>query len=244
MFYKKRNIFKALLILPPIALAGSPDLPAPQSQRETGPNRSVMTIQLNTADQIIIIKGDPNLVPENIRVGVTIFGVTGSFSGVDTITQIPPLPSPSLPLTTSSNRYTDNGNGTIIDNRTRLMWLKDANCFEEQDWKTATQSAHQLADGQCGLIDGSRQGMWRLPTKTEWEAMMDSNYTFPALSNAVGTGIWTEGNAFTGVQADFYWSSSSNSEDQFVAWHANLGLGKMYKDHRSLKKAVWAVRGR
>jgi hypothetical protein len=244
MLYKNLSIFKALLILPPIALAGSPDSSAPQPQRETGANRSVMTIQLNTADQIIIIKGDSNLVPENIRVGVTIFGVTGSFSGVDTITQIPALPSSPQALATSSNRYTDNGNGTIIDNRTRLIWLKEANCFGEQDWETAMQSARQLADGQCGLIDGSRQGMWRLPTKLEWKAMIDNSYTFPTLSNSVGTGIWTEGDAFTGVQTNFYWSSSTHPENKFGAWHVNLGLGQVYEDHRSLKKAVWAVRGR
>jgi hypothetical protein len=71
------------------------------------------------------------------------------------------------------------------------------------NWETAMQSAAsaaQLADGQCGLSDGSKAGDWRLPTKDEWEAMVDKKYEKPALSNAAGTSQWTEGDAFSGVQ--------------------------------------------
>ncbi len=253
MNLKKTNIFKLLIILPPVALAGSLESPdsgkSPKYQLQTGPNQSVITLRLNTADQVIIIKGDPNLMPENIRSGVTIFGVTGTFSGGGTQPpiQTSPLPTQSLkasPLPTSSDRYTDNGNGTVTDNRTGLIWLKNANCFGKQNWETAMQSADQLANGQCDLTDGSIKHKWRLPTKEEWTAMMDKNYMFPALSNAVGTDNWTEGDAFTGVQKEtgLYWSSSTNLEDQFVAWYANIGLGNVYDEHKSLKNAVWPVR--
>ena len=34
-------------------------------------------------------------------------------------------------------RFTDNGDGTITDNLTGLMWLKDANCFGSQTWTNA-----------------------------------------------------------------------------------------------------------
>ena len=86
------------------------------------------------------------------------------------VVESPPSPTPS------SYRYTDNGNGTVTDNRSELIWLKNANCFEQQNWEPAMQNAANLANEQCGLSDGSTSGMWRLPTKDEWEAMVDSKY--------------------------------------------------------------------
>jgi hypothetical protein len=112
-------------------------------------------------------------------------------------------------------RYIDNGDGTVTDNRTGLIWLKNANCFGKKDWRTAKQLAAQLADGQCGLSDGSKPGDWRLPTRDEYQAMRDQKYTSPALSNAAGTAQWQEGDAFSSVHAYHYWSSTeyaSNSD--------------------------------
>ena len=34
-------------------------------------------------------------------------------------------------------RFTDNSNGTIRDNLTGLIWLKDANCFGSRTWSEA-----------------------------------------------------------------------------------------------------------
>ncbi|MEN8217889.1 MAG: DUF1566 domain-containing protein [Pseudomonadota bacterium] len=110
-----------------------------------------------------------------------------------------------------SYRYTDNGDGTVTDNRSGLIWMKNANCFGEQNWKTAMRSAANLAHGQCGLRDGSRRGMWRLPTKKELVAMIDHKYRRPALSNAAGSGHWKEGDAFSGVQTVNYWSSTTDT---------------------------------
>ncbi len=256
MKLKNTSIFKLLIILPPVALAGSLETADSgkflKSQQQTEANHSVeMTLRLNTTDQVIIIKGDPNLVPENIRSGVTIFGITGTFSGdgtqppIQTSLPTQSLQAPKIPtLPTTSDHYTDNGNGTVTDNRSGLIWLKNANCFGKQNWKTAMQSADQLANGQCELTDDSRKHQWRLPTKEEWTAMMDKTYMFPALSNAVGNDNWTEGDAFTDVQTEtgLYWSSSTNMEDKFVAWYANIGLGNVYDEHKSLKNAVWPVR--
>ena len=110
--------------------------------------------------------------------------------------------------------YIDNGDGTVTDTRTGLVWLEDANCFGLQDWEDAIEIAAELAHGQCGLSDGSKAGDWRLPTKYEWEAMVDEKYEVPALSNAAGTNQWQEGDAFSGVQqTDSYWSSEWYHEE-------------------------------
>jgi hypothetical protein len=146
-----------------------------------------------------------------------------------------------------SNHYTNNGNGTVTDNKIGLIWLKNANCFGEHKWNVAIQSAAKLAHGRCGLRDGSRQGMWRLPTKDEWEAMIDKkyverNYSQPTISNAAGTGKWTEGDAFSGVQASDYWSSTTDVDNDSRAWSVYLDYGYVGSNDKAYTYYVWPVR--
>ncbi|EDN70927.1 protein containing DUF1566 [Beggiatoa sp. PS] len=141
-----------------------------------------------------------------------------------------------------SYRYIDNGDGTVTDNRTGLIWLKNANCFGRQNWETAMQSAAQLADGQRGLSDGSKTGDWRLPTIEEWEAMIDKKYSSPVLSNAAGTDKWKEGDAFSGVQADGYWSSTTCASLAVLAWRVDLN-GGVTSYGKTGTFYVWPVRG-
>jgi hypothetical protein len=154
--------------------------------------------------------------------------------------------SPSV----SHYRYIDNGDGTVTDNRTGLIWLKNANCFGRQDWETAMQSAANLASGQCGLRDGSRRGMWRLPTRDEWKAILDNkyvdneNHSQPALSNATGTGPWKEGDAFSGVQTYIYWSSTEGANRSDSAWGVTFGYGAVGTDGKTDTEDVWPVRRR
>ena len=146
-----------------------------------------------------------------------------------------------------SYRYTDNGDGTVTDNRSGLIWLKNANCFGEQNWEKAKRSAANLASGQCGLRDGSRRGMWRLPAQEEWETMIDEkyvgreNYSQPALSNSAGTGPWKEGDAFSGVQAHSYWSSTTGTTTS--AWYVYLNLGNVNTYDKTITAGVWPLRG-
>ncbi|MDM8563440.1 DUF1566 domain-containing protein, partial [Candidatus Marithioploca araucensis] len=148
----------------------------------------------------------------------------------------------------SSYRYTDNGDGTVTDNRSGLIWLKNANCFGEQMWKKAMQSAANLASGQCGLRDGSRRGMWRLPTIKEWKAMIDKKYGSwekpgLAISNAAGTGKWEEGDAFSGVQTNFYWSSTPYADNTGYAWYVGGVPSGVPSGVKALTYYIWAVRG-
>jgi len=151
--------------------------------------------------------------------------------------------------TVTLSRYVDNGDGTITDNRTDLIWLKNANCFGEKYWKTAMQSAANLAHGYCGLGDGSTPGMWRLPTKEEWEAMVDKRYNGPALSNAEGTAQWKEGDAFLDVKRNYnyndnyYWSSTSHADNASNACVVYLRDGDMRWAGKTSSHYVWAVRG-
>jgi len=113
-------------------------------------------------------------------------------------------------------RFVDNGNGTVSDNLTGLVWLKNANCFGPQNWFSALSAANNLANGSfCGLVDGSTPGQWRLPNRTELESLLDSQQASPAL---------TAGHPFVNLQAD-YWSSSSYAPVTYNAWHVNFVNG-------------------
>lgn len=119
-------------------------------------------------------------------------------------------------VTWPKTRFVDNGNGTVSDNLTGLVWLKNANCFGPQNWASALYAANNLANGSfCGLNDGSKPGDWRLPNRTELESLLDSQQANPSL---------TAGYPFVNLQAD-YWSSSSYAPLTFNAWHVNIGNG-------------------
>ncbi len=137
-------------------------------------------------------------------------------------------------------RYTDNNDGTVTDNRTSLIWLKNANCFNSKSWKTAKKKVANLASSQCGLRDNSKANEWRLPTKNEWKTLMDYRYRQLTLSNALGTGQWKEGDAFSKVQLGKYWSSSSNNKS--TVWYANIYDGDINSADTSNKFYVWPIK--
>ena len=149
-------------------------------------------------------------------------------------------------------RFVDCGNGTVQDTQTGLIWLKNANCLPAggSDWATAIGRAAKLADGTadgtvCGLSDGSKAGMWRLPTIGEWQAMA---YPYPSACNpalpaASGTGCYSTGAWATGVQSVYYWSSSSDVSSPDSAWNVYLGTGYIYNFDKTYTLYVWPVRG-
>jgi hypothetical protein len=147
-------------------------------------------------------------------------------------------------------RFTDKGNGTMKDNLTNLIWLKNANCDTRSPavWAIALSNANSLENGQCGLSDGSVAGDWRLPNVKELQSLIDFGFSAPSLSNAAGTAKWEEDNAFSGAQwveeSSNYWSSTSYADFPDFAWFVALYDGIT----NALPKLdniflVWPVRG-
>ena len=151
------------------------------------------------------------------------------------------------------NRYVDCGNGTVTDTVTGLIWLKDPRCFPGpsglgQFYAPANQAVAGLADGQCGLTDGSSAGDWRLPTKAEWEATIARAVAmgcfFPSLTNVAGTACLNAGpTPFAGVPLSTLWSSSADEVSPSSAWYANLYDGTVVSDSKSSDVIfAWPVR--
>jgi hypothetical protein len=165
----------------------------------------------------------------------------------------------------SGNRYTDCGNGTVRDNSTGVLWLKDASCDSlgpngdgTATWSEGEAAVEALADGTCGLTDDSSAGDWRQPTPTEFcsawtsfdlnpcpasaasDSLIDSSVGPPTVVNAAGTGVWTAGDAFVGVTFGFYWSDFTSGGNRFRGY---LLSGSVSGTTDSLAVSfIWPVR--
>jgi hypothetical protein len=135
-------------------------------------------------------------------------------------------------------RFTVNGDGTVMDNLTGLLWTRNLDCFGDRMWEDALADAAALADGICGLTDGSSAGDWRLPNAREILSIISHESTRPALPS---------GHPFTNVPphfgAHYFWSSSSWAQIPSYAWYESLADdGQLaFGDKDSLDK-VWPVR--
>ena len=198
-----------------------------------------------------LVTVDTDLTADNIKKDTAIFGVTGTYEGgggapapVEKTGQTPTVPLNPAPAGSDgalqkgvawpNPRFTDNGNGTVTDNLTGLIWLKNANCFGTRIWATALNDANTLNSGECGLTDGSAEGNWRLPNIKELQSLVDFGRSGPALPS---------GHPFSGVLSSYYWSSSSGADGTSNAWYLNLSIGYVYNDDKSDDDVVWPVRG-
>lgn len=140
-------------------------------------------------------------------------------------------------------RFINNGNGTVTDNLTGLIWLENANCWDLIKWAAALDNCNRLADGNCGLSDGSSPGEWRLPNVKELQSLIDFIFFDPALSNSAGTEKWSPGDAFTEVQSKGYWSSTTGPLDTGNVWGVSLQSGAVGIGNKFSGAYVWPVRG-
>jgi hypothetical protein len=129
-------------------------------------------------------------------------------------------------------RFTDNGNGTVTDNLTRLIWMKNAEAIPKKNWADALIAANSLASGSYGLSDGSKAGDWRLPNIRE-------------LHSLVSYGPIPVGPPFTGNVFEVpCWSSTTYNWLNFEwAWIVKFYTGEVVIGQKIYPNMVWCVRG-
>ena len=161
---------------------------------------------------------------------------------------------------TSGSRYVDCGNGTVTDNVTGLVWLKFAACGGGTiDFHLAHESVAGLSDlpadfpepdADCGLSDHSSPGEWRLPSASEWQAMVAAAAAMdcsPAITNDAGTGCWDAddpGSSFRSVLSTGYWSATP----EVIMWSEAYVMfldfnGTSSSEPKSDLYRAWPVRG-
>ncbi len=145
-------------------------------------------------------------------------------------------------------RFTDNLNGTVTDNLTGLIWLKNAGFKPNETWSAALNICATLQDGtaNAGLTDGSVAGAWRLPNVRELQSLIYYGNYWPSLPNTTGTDKWTAGNPFDNVLVNIraYWSSTTTAEGGGnAAYNLDFTRGYVNNNSKTAGCAVWPVRG-
>ena len=136
------------------------------------------------------------------------------------------------------------GNGTVTDLTTCLVWLQKADWGGSKQWRKEGDYAEiddarfrtgLLKAGATGanLGDGSVEGDWRLPTKTELVGITQEPEGVSA----------ADMRAFSGIQAGSYWSSSSSSVRNTAAWTVNMTDLSVVEFFKNNIAYVWPVRG-
>ena len=154
-------------------------------------------------------------------------------------------PGAALP----SPRFNNNGDGSVTDNLTGLIWLQNANCANTtMNWQPALNAVVELntsgnmSSNNCGYT--GIQTDWRLPTLRELQSLVHYGFSNPAVSNTVGAAKWSAGDPFNNVLSDYYWSSTSCSGSSTRAWGVNMVDGYVYYGNRTVSVYyVWPVRG-
>ena len=205
--------------------------------------------------------GDANLVGGNIKNGTSIFGIAGSYTGAASVPAAILITGQTLCYDAGGGlidcpgsgqdgtwhkgvvvdpRFTNNLNGTVTDNATGLIWLKNANCFGPQAWSTALLLANTMGNGACSLSDGSSGGQWRLPNVKELQSLIDYSSFGPTLP---------AGHPFINVrsvppqEASWYWSSTNVAINTAFAWVVNLYEASVYQGDKNNPYYIWPVRG-
>ncbi len=135
-------------------------------------------------------------------------------------------------------RFTDNGDGTVTDNLTGLIWLKNANCFSQLSFEQALTNANTLEDPACGLSDGSVAGDWHLVNLKELTSLVQlGTRSSPTIS------VLPQPNPFVNLEGQVFWTSTSVDQDPRFAWFVDMIDGSA----EQLEKVggnvqMWAVR--
>ena len=117
-------------------------------------------------------------------------------------------------------RFIDNGDNTITDTKTGLIWTKNT---------IAKDVEHEAAEKAVADLDCS----WRLPTIKELRELIDYTKRWPAID--------TE--AFPDTESDWYWTSTPVAGYEDAArWAVFFGYGSVDDRSRGNDACVRAVR--
>ena len=120
----------------------------------------------------------------------------------------------------TTQRFTDNGDDTVTDNTTGLVWTKKT-IAEDVTHEQAVAAVAALGEG------------WRLPTVQELFGLVDHTKCRPAI----------DGEAFPDTRCDIYWTSTAWAANPDAAvWCVSFYLGSVYFLPRYYFGCVRAVR--
>jgi len=130
--------------------------------------------------------------------------------------------------------YVDNGDGTITDLNTGLMWEKQSNDGSIHDADNTYTWNDAFAVHLAGLNGAAFGGYmdWRLPNLNELESIRNLEILGTAIALAFNSGCPPGCTVLAcsctfGSSAVFYWSASSSRHSPTEAWYVNFARGEV-----------------
>jgi hypothetical protein len=190
----------------------------------------------------------------------------GDLGGDEQVTVDEILTSVNNALNGCPVRYVDNGDGTITDNWTGLMWEKksdDGSIHDKDD--TYTWCADDDGDSECdnpgfppdgtpfteflpSLNEQAFAGYddWRLPTVAELQDIVDRSRSAPATDPIFANDSCEPGCSVTDCSCTFsavYWASTIDTRSPSFAWGVSFFIGLVNSGSKINFNHVRAVRG-
>lgn len=232
-------------------------------------DNGAVTLTPTTSDQSIAAgyhngsgkcAGDADLVAGNIKNGVNLFGVAGTLSsgGLAKSNQTTCYNAAGSVVTCAGTgqdgelqkgvavSFTDNGDGTVTDNLTGLMWekLSDDGSIHDKDntytWSNAFASkvATLNSESFAGYSD------WRVPNVRELQTLVNFGTGSLATFSAFNTGCVAACTvtSCSCTKSDNYWSSTTYQYYPSNAWLVYFGNGDTDNGGKTYSGSVRAVR--
>lgn len=132
--------------------------------------------------------------------------------------------------------FTENGDGTVTDNNTGLIWQKENgstyNWYAAAGILDATNNPSSL--NVCGSLSLGGHADWRLPSKKELVSIVD--YSIPSPGPTINA-------LFTGSSSSYYWTSTELAGSQTYGWAVSFNDGNVSFVSKTAPNPVRCVRG-
>ena len=131
-----------------------------------------------------------------------------------------------------AHAHVDNGDGTITDTRTGLMWekLSDDGSIHDKDTHYSWSDAYAIKIATLNSTSFAGYNDWRLPNINELQSLV--NYDFvPSVDAAFNTGCVPACDvttcSCTSSASDYTWSSTSSQRNRSFAWFVGFFNGSV-----------------
>lgn len=137
----------------------------------------------------------------------------------------------------NSLSYVDNGNGTITDSHTGLMWEKE-NDIAVYNWYEASGTADpennlEGTTDVCGALTLAGHTDWRLPGIQELSTILHLGAANPSIDTV----------NFPSTSPEYYWTTTTVADYENYAWRINFYNGFINHDIKTNARLVRCVRG-
>lgn len=137
-----------------------------------------------------------------------------------------------------SPRFAPNGDRTVTDRLTGLVWSPDGDAPGPADCDPGTRKTGQEALDHVRCLNDRRylgKSDWRLPNRNELASLVHRGQPDSA--------AWMNTQGFSNARGGIYWSSSSYPYNTWNAWCVNLHDGAVSSCAKGHRFHVWPVRG-